>query len=352
MNAPSTVQDGAVYTYIGAENIYQPIAPVPQESPLESAGPRTLWEDSHQSSAVLQDRIHLPGHIQLLAGGRFDDLRDNNYSLTATSPGTQPTITDKFLWLPQYAVTFNPVENLTLYGNYGVMLSLGPQAPWWVDNANQFLDPFFTRQAEVGAKYEPGQRILLTTAFFHMRAPFFYPKTLTGSDSFCLTGNPGDQCFESDGRETHDGIELNAEGKATNWLRLTASAAGIRAISSDSSTPAYNNKQVINVPHLHTTVFADLTLPRLRGLHLMPGWSYTGRKEATRDDTVSVPGYNLFNLGARYTPGGEQGRVTFRLYANNIADKHYWSDTGASLGDTFIWLGAPPTVRFSVHYTF
>ncbi len=36
---------------------------------LESAGPRRLWEDSHQSSGVIQDRIHLPGRIQLIAGG-------------------------------------------------------------------------------------------------------------------------------------------------------------------------------------------------------------------------------------------------------------------------------------------
>ena len=43
------VQDGAVYTYVGSENIYQPIAPVRTSSrPLESAGPRRLWEDSHQ----------------------------------------------------------------------------------------------------------------------------------------------------------------------------------------------------------------------------------------------------------------------------------------------------------------
>ena len=77
---------------------------------------------------------------------------------------------------------------------------------------------------------------------------------------------------------------------------------------------------MINVPHLHTNVFADLTVPHLRGLHLMPGWSYTSRKEATRDDAVSVPGYNLFNLGARYTPGGEQGRVTFHIYADNITN--------------------------------
>jgi iron complex outermembrane recepter protein len=354
-NAPSTVQDGAVYSYVGSENIYQPLVPVPIETPLESAGPRTLWEDSHQSAGILQDRVHLPGRIQLLAGGRFDSLRDNNYSLAATSPGTPPTITDKLLWLPQYAVTFNPVENLTLYGNYGVLLSLGPQAPWWVDDANQFLSPYFTRQVEVGAKYEPGQRILLTTALFHMRAPFFYPKAIQAPDTFCTASEfsgPGDLCFESDGRETHDGIEANVEGKAASWLRLTASAMAIDATSDDSGTPSFNNKQVLNVPHLHVTTFADIALPHLRGLYVMPGWSYTGRKEATRDDLVSVPSYNLFNLGARYTPGGEQGRVTFRLYANNIADKHYWSDTGASVGDSFIWLGAPTTVRLSAHYTF
>jgi iron complex outermembrane receptor protein len=353
--APATVQDGAVYSYVGSENIYQPLVPVPIESPLETAGPSTLWEDSHQSAAILQDRIHLPGRIQLLAGGRYDSLRDNNYSLTATSPGTPPTITDKLLWLPQYAATYNPIDRLTLYGNYGVLLSLGPQAPWWVDNANQFLAPFITRQAEVGAKYEPGQRILLTAALYRMKAPFIYPKVIQAPDSFCTADEfygPGDLCFESEGRETHNGIELNAEGKASNWLRLTASAMAINAVSDETGTPSFDNKQVINVPHLHTTLFADLTVPHVRNLHLMPGWSYTGRKEATRDDAVSVPGYNIFNIGARYTPGGEQGRVTFRLYANNFTDKRYWSDTGASYGDTFLWLGAPTTVRLSAHYTF
>jgi iron complex outermembrane receptor protein len=338
-NAPDNIQDGAVYTYIGQENIYRPIAPFPIEIDAvtgtpDQAGPRTVAEDNHQSSAVMQDRIHLPGHFQLLAGGRFDSVRDHNYTAPNQTGGLN--FTNRTVWLPQYAVTYNPVNDLTLYGNYAVMLSLGPQAPFWA--GGYYLSPFFTRQAEIGAKYEPGQRILLTAALFRMRAPFFYPI--------------GNVDFESDGRETHDGIELNVTGKAANWLRLTASAAAMRALSGDSSTPAFNNKQVINVPHLHTTMFADIALPHARGLHLMPGWSYTGRKEATRDDLVSVSGYNLFNLGARYTPGGEQGRVTFRLYADNIADKRYWSDTGANGGDTFIWLGAPTTVRLSAHYTF
>jgi iron complex outermembrane recepter protein len=346
-DAPATVQDGAVYTYIGSENIYQPIVPFPIESPVQTAGPRSLWEDNHQAAAVMQDRVHLPGRIQLLAGGRYDSLRDHNYSAGVN--------TNKPTWLPQYAATFNPMSALTLYGNYGVLLSLGPQGPWWVDNANQFLSSFLTRQAEIGAKFEPRQRILLTTAFYRMRAPFFYPKVIQAPDSVCPASEfagPGTLCFEEQGRETHDGVEVNAEGKAANWLRLSVSAAAIRALSDDTDTPSFNDKQVLNVPHLRTASFADIALPHAHGLHLMPGWSYTGRKEATRDDLVSVPAYNLFNMGARYTPGGEQGRVTLRLYADNITDKRYWKDTGASYGDTFIHLGAPATVRLSAHYSF
>jgi iron complex outermembrane receptor protein len=351
----TTVADGAAYVYVGAENIYQPMTafappgnPDSLEYPSVAAGPRRLWEDSHQAAAILQDRMRLPGRIQLIVGGRYDTLRDHNYSKYAscsdfTIPGAcTPSITNQDLWLPFYAATYAPVSSVTLYGNYGELLSLGPQAAWWVDNANQFLAPYHTRQAEIGAKYEPSQRILLTTAFFRMRAPFFYPES------------DGDGGFEfvSQGRETHNGIEANVQGKATNWLRLTASAAAMNATADDTGTPAFDGKQVINVPHLRTTVFADLMVPHMRGLHLMPGWSYSGRKEATRDDTVSVPSVNIFNLGARYTPGGEEGHVTFRIYANNIADKKYWSDTGTNGGDSFLWLGAPTTVRLSAHYTF
>ena len=349
------VQDGAVYSYVGSENIFQPIAAFTIEDPQQAAGPRRLWEDNHQAAAILQDRVHIPGRIQLVAGGRYDSLHDHNYSLAATSPGTAPILTDKPIWLPEYAVTFTPAPSLTLYSNYGVLLSLGPQGPWWVDNGSQFLSSFVTRQAEIGAKYQPGQRILLTTAFYRMRAPFFYPKVIQAPDSFCTADEfygPGDQCFEQQGRETHDGVEVNAEGKAANWLRLSASASAIRAISDNTGTAAFDGKQVLNVPHLRTAVFADIAVPHAFGLHLMPGWGYTGRKEATRDDLVSVPSYNIFNLGARYTPGGEQGRITLRLYADNITDKRYWKDTGASYGDTFIHLGAPTTVRLSAHYTF
>ena len=377
------IQDGAVYTYVGSENIYEPNSLALPEDPLEKAGPRRLWQNSRQTSGIVQDRMNLRGRIRIIIGGRADSLRDHNYSLVATAPCVvsnisgpandpcptamdasgnpiysvlnTPDRTDKVIWLPRYAVTFNPRQSLTLYGNYGVMLSLGVQAPWWVDDASQFLAPYDTRQVEAGVKYQPAQRVLLSGDVFRMRAPFFYPRIIEAPDNFCTPDQflaPGDLCFESDGRETHSGLELSAQGNAASWLRLTASAAAIHAISSDSQTPSFNGKQVIDVPRLRTTVFADFAVWRIPGLHVMPGWIYSSRNEATRDDTVSVPAWNVFNLGASYTPGGEQGRMTFHLYAGNVTNKRYWSDTGASLGDTFLWLGAPATVRLEASYNF
>ena len=334
-----------VYTPLGVENIYQPDIPYAPESPYQQAGPATLADFNRQAAGIMQERMHLPGGVSLLAGGRFDRVSDFNY------------VNPRSIWLPQYAITYSPAASLTFYSNYAVLLSLGPQAPWWVDNANLFLQPFFTRQSEIGVKYE--RQVLLTADVFRMRQPFFYPRVIQAPDNFCSSNlssggsvTPGDLCFESEGHETHDGLEINAQGKTANWMQLTASVAAIHAVSSSTGTPAFDNKQVINVPRAHATVFADLLTPHIPGLHLMPGWSYTSRKEATRDDAVSVGGYNLFNLGARYTPGGESGHVTFRVYADNILDKRYWKDTGASYGDTFIHLGAPTTVRLAAHYTF
>jgi iron complex outermembrane receptor protein len=334
-----------VYTALGVENVYEPYVSYAPENPYQQAGPATLADFNHQASGIVQERAHLPGHIVLQVGGRFARVSDFNYSAARS------------LWLPQYGATYSPLHDLTLYANYGALLSLGPQAPWWVDNSSVFLSPFMTRQSEIGAKYEHG--ILLTADYFRMRQPFFYPRVIQSADAFCtanlLYGGdvaPGDLCFESAGHETHDGVEINAQGKIVSWMQLSTSTAIIRAISTDTGTPAFNDKQVINAPRFHTAFFAEVLLPHARGLRLMPGWSYTSRKQATRDDVISVGGYNLFDLGARYTPGGENGKLTLHMYAENILDKHYWKDTGASFGDTFIHQGAPTTVKLSAHYRF
>jgi iron complex outermembrane receptor protein len=346
------LSNSIIYNYVGTDNIYQPL----QQFPVlpGTIGPRTLQENTHQYAAVIQDRVELPGRITVSAGGQIDTLHDHNYS--QISPVTllpSPEFTNKTLWLPQYSISYRPLNTLTIYGNYGIALSLGLQAPFWAEDESVFLSSFLARQAEIGAKYEANKRLLLTAAVYRMRAPFFYPKPLNiGDECLGVPQTAAGLCFQSEGHETHRGAEFSAQGTVNNWLRLTASAAAISAISDDTGTPAYDNKQVLNQPRFRATFSADMLVPHVPGLALLPGWGYTGRKAATRDDLVNVGGYNLFNLGLRYTPQGNMSRVTFRLYADNITDKRYWKDTGANYGDTFLHVGAPTTVRLSTQYTF
>ena len=108
---PST----AVYDYVGSENIYQPNQAFPIElvdGKPDKAGPRVLYEDNHQSAMMLQDRVHLPGRIQLTAGGRLDSVRDHNFAGT-DAEGNSPLITNRTIWLPQYSVAWHPKQSLS-----------------------------------------------------------------------------------------------------------------------------------------------------------------------------------------------------------------------------------------------
>ena len=156
--ARSTCRPPSSITRSVSRTSISPIFSYAPENPYQQAGPATLADFNHQGSGIVQERAHLPGHIVLQAGGRFARVSDFNYSAARS------------LWLPQYGATYSPVRDLTLYGNYGALLSLGPQAPWWVDNSSVFLTPFMTRQSEIGAKYE--RTILLTVDVFRMRQPY------------------------------------------------------------------------------------------------------------------------------------------------------------------------------------
>ena len=57
-----------------------------------------------------------------------------------------------------------------------------------------------------------------------------------------------------------------------------------------------------------------------------------------------IPSYTLFDLGAAYTRTFRGNETTFRLTAQNVADKKYFSSTGANV----VAQGPPRMVKFSV----
>ena len=120
--------------YLSAERRF------PIEDPIQSAGPRRLSGRSSISARHRAGPDSPSRAIQLLAAGGYDSLRDHNYSDGCEHGQARVA-----------AAVCGHVQSrsstLTLYGNYGVLLSLGPQAPWWAAMAASFWRRSYTRQS-------------------------------------------------------------------------------------------------------------------------------------------------------------------------------------------------------------
>ncbi|MBD4029597.1 TonB-dependent receptor, partial [Xanthomonas citri pv. citri] len=77
--------------------------------------------------------------------------------------------------------------------------------------------------------------------------------------------------YVQQGRLHNRGLELSADGAATEQLRVFASVAAIRARAEDTDIAEYEGHQAINVPKLRASLQADYSVPGIDGLALLAG---------------------------------------------------------------------------------
>ncbi|MET0330372.1 MAG: TonB-dependent siderophore receptor [Dyella sp.] len=324
-----------VYDYVGTANIADPEPPYFAPSPNQPGAP-ALRLSSWQRSAFALDRMQW-GQWQLLAGGRFVRLNETDYDDSGIAD--RHTTLSKFL--PQTALLWQPTAKLTGYVSYSEGLALGNQAPYWATNADVFLPPLLSRQIETGVKYAVSDALNLGAAIYRIHLPYQYAKPDDSAAGFT---------FVQQGEEVHSGLELNATGQLSDNLQLVASASFIQARAQDTGTSAYQGHQVVNVPKLRTSVYADYRLPFAPAWSVMGGWRYAAPSVASPDGLVRVSAYNLFDAGLRYRTQWREHALTWRLSVDNVFNHFYWRDTGTSGGDSYLFPGAPRLARLSLTY--
>ena len=57
---------------------------------------------------------------------------------------------------------------------------------------------------------------------------------------------------------------------------------------------------------------------------------FSGTRAADDTNSFFAPGYNLFDIGARYTSTLWSRPVTYRLSVDNLTDRRYWSTIAPS----------------------
>ncbi len=326
----------AVYDYVGSANIDEnnpPYFPPSPNQPGPSARRLTSW----QRAAFALDRLHLTPHWQVVAGARFVRLDERAYADT----GAPQRHTRLGRTLPQAALLWLPTDNLTAYLTWSKGLSLGAQAPYWTSNSNAFLPPLLSRQAEAGVKYDWGDSLALTASVFRIRQP----------DQFAMPdATPTGFTFVQRGTEVHTGLELQANGRVSDNLHLTASASWLHSRVHNTGIPAYEGRQLVNMPRLRTSVYLDYRLPFAPRFGVMGGWRYSAPKSALPDGSVRVAAYNLFDAGVRWRTHLAGHSLTWRLSVSNLFDRFYWRDTGTAYGDRFVFPGQPRLARLNLTY--
>ncbi|MBI6979023.1 MULTISPECIES: TonB-dependent siderophore receptor [Pseudomonas] len=319
---------------IGSSNINQDAPSFPPTSEPLKDSHRNL--DSRQYGLFVTDRIQINEQWQTILGGREVRLDEKAFDKN----GVQDRHTKRYEFLPQASLIYKPVENISLYTSYSKGLSLGGEAPWTTNNDGETLAPTVSRQIEAGVKYD-WRRISFAAAVFQTRQAYQYAKP--EGDTFN---------YVQQGQQKNTGIELSANGWATDRLQIATSVAAIRARVSGSGTPEYEGHQAINVPKLRASVYADYALPWVNGLAVLGGVQYSAKKSANRTGNVEVGDYAVVNVGSRYTTKVDGYETVFRLSVDNLFDKRYWRDAGEYMGDDYLFQGAPLTARLSASVNF
>ncbi|WP_122617265.1 TonB-dependent receptor domain-containing protein, partial [Pseudomonas viridiflava] len=106
----------------------------PADKPLNDSH-RAL--DSRQYGVFITDRMRLSEHWQTILGGREVRLDKRAFD----SDGNPSRHTQQYVFLPQAALIYKPVEAVSLYTSYSKGLSLGGTAPWFASNPDTTLAP-------------------------------------------------------------------------------------------------------------------------------------------------------------------------------------------------------------------
>jgi iron complex outermembrane receptor protein len=98
----------------------------------------------------------------------------------------------------------------------------------------------------------------------------------------------------------------------------------------------------------------EYQIPGMSGLVATLDYQFSGTRAANDANSFFAPGYNLLDLGARYTSAIWNRPVTWRLAVDNVTDRRYWSTigpsnlTGANTGNLLAHMGSPRMLLASV----
>ncbi|EKO3409633.1 TonB-dependent siderophore receptor [Vibrio fluvialis] len=288
------------------------------------------------SSAALADTLSLfDDQVKVMLGARLQRVETKSFDY---STGEKTGDYSKTALTPSVGAVYQPTLDISLYANYSEALLPGETAP--ADSSNptgEVLKPNRSEQYEVGAKYDNGSYGAVVSLFQISKPSYMYD-----SNNY----------YTDNGEQRNRGIELSAFGEPIESVKVLGGVTLIDAEIVKNADATTEGKQAIGVPKVQANVNIEWATPFVEGLTLEGRTLYTGSQYASADNSLELPSWTRFDLGARYGMKLGDNALTLRARVDNVTDKSYWASAGGYPGSNYLVQGAPRTFVLSASYDF
>lgn len=329
-----------------ATNLYDtPAVPLPSSSlvggDLDNPFPISR---ARLASVFASDTLGFAGdRVLLTLGLRLQTMRITGYSYV---DGAVATEYDESAATPVLGLVVKPADGVSLYANRIEGLAQGPTAPIDANlvNSGEVFAPYKSTQYEVGGKVALG-RFNASLALFQTEQPNAYARPVDAADP------AGRQIYAVDGRQRNRGIELSLDGELAKGLRLIGGASLIEAKQRQTAGGVNEGKDAPGVPDYMINANLEWDLPFVPGATLTGRVVHTGEQQVNADNSLQLPDWTRFDLGARFVTVVANQPLTLRLNVDNVANARYWASAFNSFG-TSLLQGTPRTLKLSASIDF
>ncbi len=270
-------------------------------------------------------------HMQLTLGVRRQQVVSESFNVAT---GARTSRYDESATTPAAALLVKATDAISLYTNYIEGLSQGATAPMTAANAGDVFAPFRTKQKELGLKLDLGS-FAHTFSVYEIKRPNSYTDPVTNIFSF-------------GGEQRNRGVEWGFFGAPMDGVRLLGGAAYVQPKLTRTAGGVNEGRIATAVAQRQAKLGVEWDVPTLQGLTLTGNATAMSRQYISADNSLSVPGRTLFDVGARYSTTVEGRSLALRASVNNVTNKSYW---GMPLLSSLA-LGAPRTVLVSATMDF
>jgi iron complex outermembrane receptor protein len=301
-------------------------------------------QDILTSSIAFSDRIQTAGQHTIALQSRWIRYQSAYrseypyYNAYSWNTSADYKILSSISWSKNYG-------QQSLFASYRQDLEAGAKAPFESTNNGQVMPARVLESAEAGLKRKYGELSVSGVVFYSWRSynfrddPPLSPTAVTGS-------------YIQRGTESRTGLELSLSGALTKRTDAQISATLMTSDTSGTGNSLFEGKEALNTPKFRLNTFVNYRVPGIEGLSASANWLYTGKRPASRDNSVYAPDFHRLDLGLSYAQKTKAGATTYRLAIENVTDERYWRDVAEFLGDAYLTPGAPRLVKASATVSF